>query len=85
MLTPEGVYVFNVLAMGLCNAGDLFESALHDFLSGLVGVTNIADDIVVFGSTQEEHDANVIRFLERCFKINLHLNPENCKSVPFFG
>ena len=27
-LTPEGVYVFNVLAMGLCNAGDLFESAL---------------------------------------------------------
>ena len=28
MLTPEGVYVFNVLAMGLCNAGDLFESAL---------------------------------------------------------
>ena len=28
MLTPEGVYVFNVLAMGLCNASDLFENAL---------------------------------------------------------
>ena len=27
MLTPEGVYVFNVLAMGLCNVGDLLESA----------------------------------------------------------
>ena len=52
--------------MGLCNAGDLFESALCDLLSGLVGITNIADDIIVFGSTQEEHDANVIRFLERC-------------------
>ena len=38
MLTPEGVYVFNVLAMGLCNAGDLFESALRDLLSGLPGV-----------------------------------------------
>ena len=25
MLTPEGVYVFNILVMGLCNAGDLFE------------------------------------------------------------
>ena len=65
MLIPEGVYVFNVLAMGLCNAGDLFESALHDLLSDLVGVTIIADDIVAFGSIQEEHDANVIRFLER--------------------
>ena len=87
MLTPEGVYVFNVLAMGLCNAGDLFESALCDLLSGLLGVTNIADDM--FGSTQEEHDANIIRFLERCLEIDLHLNPEkvriNCKSVPFFG
>ena len=52
MLTPEGVYVFNVLAMGLCNAGDLFESALCELLSGLPGVTNIADDILVYGSTQ---------------------------------
>ena len=75
--------------MGFCNAGDLFESALCDLLSGLPHVTNIADDIVVFGSTQEEHDANVIKFLERCLEIDLHLNPEkvrtNCKSLPFFG
>ena len=89
MLTSEGVHVFNVLAMGLCNAGDLFESALRDLLSGLLGMKNIANDIVVFGSTQEEHDANVIRFLERCLEIDLHLNPDkvkiNCKSVPFFG
>ena len=89
MLTPEGVNVYNVLAIGQCNAGDLFESALRDLLSGLPGVKNIADDILVFGSMQEEHDANVIRFLERCLEIDLHLNPDkikiNCKSVPFFG
>ena len=88
-VTPEGVYVFNVLAMGLCNAGDLFESALCDLLSGLPGVTNIADDMPIYGSTQEEHDANVICSLECCLEINLHLNPDkvkiNCKSVPFFG
>ena len=89
MLTPEGVYVFNVLVMGICNAGDLFESALQDLLSGLPDVKNIAEGIIVFGSTQEEYDANVIRFLERSLEINLHLNPDkvkiNCKSVPFFG
>ena len=56
-------------------------------LSGLPGIKNIADDILVFGSTQEEHDANVIRFLEGCLEIDLHLNKIkiNCKSVPFFG
>ena len=64
MLTPEGVCVFNILAMGLCNAGDLFESALCELPSGLPGVTNIADDILVYCSTQEEHDTNVICFLE---------------------
>ena len=89
MLTPEGIYVFNILAMGLCNAGDLFESALQDLLSGLPGAKNIVNDILVSGSTQKEHDANVIRFLERCLEIDLHLNPDkvkiNCRSVPFFG
>ena len=74
--------------MGLCNAGDLFESALCELLSGLPGVTNIADDILVYGSTQEEHD-DVICFLEWCLEINLHLNPNkvkiNCTSLPFFG
>ena len=64
MLTPEGVYVFNILAIGLCNAGDLFESPLCELLSGLPGITNITDDILVYGSTQEEHDTNVICFLE---------------------
>ena len=44
---------------------------------------------LIYGSTQEEHDANVIHFLECCLEIDLHLNPDkvkiNCKSVPFFG
>ena len=47
MLMAEGVYVFNVLAMGLCNMGNLFESALQDLLSSLPGMKNIADDILV--------------------------------------
>ena len=47
MLTPLGVYIFNVLAMGLSNSNDLFESALRELLQGLEGVVNIADDIFV--------------------------------------
>ena len=41
MLTPLGVYVFNVLAMGLSNSNDLFESALRELLQGLKGVVNM--------------------------------------------
>ena len=89
MLIPEGNYVFNVLAMGLCNSGDLFESALNQLLSHLTGVTRIANDILVYGTMQEEHDHNMIAFLETCLQIDLHLNPDkvrtNCAEIPFLG
>ena len=75
--------------MDLSNANDLFESAVWDLLKGLAGVVNIADDVLVFGATQEEYDHNVIFFLERCLEESLKLNADkmklNCKEVPFFG
>ena len=79
MLTPLGVYIFNVLTMGLSNSNDLFESALRELLQGLEGVVNIADDILVFGSTQQEHDHNVIAFLERCLEVDLKLSVSNIR------
>ena len=89
MLIPLGVYVFNVLTMGLSNSNDLFESALRELLQGLEGVVNIVDDILVFGSTQQEHDSNVITILEKCLEVGLKLNPSkirlNCSKVPFLG
>ena len=89
MLTPEGVYVFNVLAMGLYNSGDFLESALNQLLYHLTGMTRIANDILVYGTMQEEHDHNMIAFLKMCLQIDLHLNWEkagiNCAEIPFFG
>ena len=53
MLTPFGMCVYNVLAVGLSNATDLFETCIHEVLHGLNGCTNIADDILVYGTTNE--------------------------------
>ena len=89
MLTPEGVYVHNVLAMGLSLASDVFEMIIKDMIKGLPGVINIADDLLIFGSTIEEHDKNLLAVLDRCKEIGLTLNPKKfkfkCKMVPFFG
>ena len=89
MLTPEGVYVHNVLAMGLSLASDVFEMIIKDMIKGLPGVINIADDLLIFGSTIEEHDKNLLAVLDRCKEIGLTLNPRKfkfkCKMVPFFG
>ena len=53
MLTPFGIYVY-VLAMGLSNATDLFETCIREVLHGLSGCTNIADDVLVYGTTCDE-------------------------------
>ena len=54
MLTLIRVFIYNVLAMGLTNANDIFEQCLQDILHDLDGVFNIADDILVTGETYEE-------------------------------
>ena len=88
MLTPFGIYVYNMLAMGLSNATDLFETCIREILDGLSGVTNIADDVLVFGRTESEYKTNMTSFLDRCVEQDMHLNPDkiqiNCEAVPFF-
>ena len=89
MLTPIGVFIYNVLAMGLTNANDIIEQCLRDILHGLDGVFNIADDILVIGETYGEFKDNVIRFLDQCVEKDLHLNANkfklDCGTATFFG
>ena len=88
MLTPFGIHVYNVLAMGLSNTTDLFETCIREILHGLNGITNITDDVLVFGTTYDEFKSNLISFLDRCVE-DMHLNPDkiqiDCAEVPFFG
>ena len=54
MLTPIGIFIFNVLAMGLSNATDIFEKCMREIVKDLNGVVNITDDVLVFGKGKEE-------------------------------
>ena len=67
----------------------MFETCIREILEGLSGVTNIADDVLIFGRTESEFRNNVIAFLDRCIEQDMHLNPDkiqiNCTEVPFFG
>ena len=76
MLTPVGIYIYNVLAMGLSNATDILESIICQILEGLDGTINIADDVLVFGCDYNSFKSNVIGFLDRCVEKDLHLNPD---------
>ena len=87
--TPFGRYCFKRLPFGLSVSQDLFQAAMDDGLRNLPGVVSIADDIAVFGTTEEEQDRNLKMLMERAKKINLVFNGEKCQikqtEIPFFG
>ena len=49
----------------------------------------IADDVMIHGSTDEEHDCHLIQVLNKCCEIGLKLNPDKCEfrqtNVKFYG
>jgi lipid A disaccharide synthetase len=52
---------------------------MHQHLDDLEGVETDIDDILIHGTTEEEHDRRLESILERCEKINLTLNKEKCQ------
>ena len=84
-----GRYQFKRLPMGSKVASDIFQIMLDSVYIGLPGVTGIADDMVIFGRNEEEHDRNLILFLETTRKNGLVLNKKKLQfkkeEVSFFG
>ena len=62
---------------------------MHNILNGLKGVVCLIDDVLVCGTTQEEHDKNLLAVLHRIQDAGLTLNREkyefNKSSIKFLG
>ena len=58
-------------------------------LDGLNGVVCLIDDVLIFGSTQTEHDSRLMAVMERIKAANVTLNPKKCEfskpQVKFLG
>ena len=89
MALDIGRFQWKRLPMGTVVASDIFQKKLDAIYIGLPGVTGIADDMIVYGRTEEEHDRNLIRFLETTRRNGLKLNKSKLqfkrRQVSFFG
>ena len=87
--TPHGRYRWLRLPFGLKVSSEIFQKRLKQAIDDLPGVRCLADDILVFGSTLQEHDANLEGLLQRCVRDNIKLKKEKleyCKDeVKFHG
>ena len=75
--------------MGSIVAQDIFQRKLDAIFLSIPGVTGIADDMIIYGRSDLEHDKHLINFLEVCRKNTLTLNPDKMQfrlpQVSFFG
>ena len=88
-ITPFGRYCFNKLPFGISSAPELFQRRMSAILEGLDGVLCQMDDVLIFGTTKEEHDFQMATALKRIQSAGVTLNPDKCEfrrsSVKFLG
>jgi hypothetical protein len=81
-ITPNGLYEWNRVAMGLRGAPSYFQKAMcTEVLNGLLyNICEIyLDDIIIFGKTEEEFQANLGTVLARLASKNIFINPDKCE------
>ncbi|KAL5011216.1 hypothetical protein ScPMuIL_011700 [Solemya velum] len=87
--THLGLYRYKRLFFGVNSASEIFQEAIRQALIGLQGVVNISDDLLCFGSSQEDHETNLRALFQRLREKKLTLNPDKCEfnkiSLDFMG
>ena len=89
MALDIGRFQWTRLPMGSIVAQDMFQRKLDAIFLSVSGVTGIANDMIICGRTDQEHDQHLVNFLEVCRKNTLTLNPDKMQprlpQVSFFG
>jgi ribonuclease HI len=78
--TPIGNYQFVRCPFGARNSCAVFQAEMNRiFAEGLYSRCVVyVDDILIFGKTREEHDANLDWVLARCKQFNIKIKLEKC-------
>ncbi|CAB3979301.1 Transposon Ty3-G Gag-Pol poly [Paramuricea clavata] len=92
---PNGRYRYLRMPFGISSGPEEYQRRQREFLEGLEGVINIADDICIFGcgdtdeQASKDHDKNLIALLDRCSERDLRLSAKKIQfkatSVSFMG
>ena len=86
---PGHRYRFKRLPFGVRVAQDIFQEKMDLILMNCEGTVSIADDIIVFGENEEDHDRNLHRLMLRAREFGLVFNPDKCHikvpEIMFFG
>ena len=87
--THHGLYRYTRLPFGIASAPALFQRVMDQILQGMEKVTCYLDDILITGTSDEEHLMNLSEALQRLQNHGVRLKLEKCRfmedSVEYLG
>ncbi len=78
-ITPFGRYRYLRLPFGISSAPEAYHRTISRLFETIEGVETMMDDIIIWGSTKEEHDARLRKVLDTVKEANLKLKKEKCQ------
>ena len=87
--SPFGRFCFQRMPFGLVMSQDMFQQKMDQILEQCPRTIDIADDVAVFGRTEEEHDQSLRNLMQVAAKSELVFNSKKCiikaPQIHFFG
>jgi hypothetical protein len=87
--TSFGLFRYNRMCFGVASSPAQFQRCMDTMIADLPGVGAYLDDIIVTGSTSEQHWANLERLLSRLQDYGFRIRQEKCaffqESVEYLG
>ncbi|RXN39425.1 dynein heavy chain axonemal [Labeo rohita] len=77
-MTPVGRYAFLRMPYGISTGSEVFQRCMEQLFEGQPCAI-VVDDILIWGSTTEEHDLRLRQVMDRIRTVNLKLNPDKCR------
>lgn len=78
VITPFGLYEFNVMTFGLCNAAQSFQRLMDTALRGLDFCFTYIDDILIASDNKVQHQQHLRVVFERLREFGLSINVAKC-------
>ena len=78
-ITPYGHFCFNCLSFGITSMPEHFQWRMSEILQGLNQEVCLVDEILVYDSTQAEHDYHRMAALQHIKQARLTMSKGKCK------
>lgn len=78
-VTHVGMFRYKRLMFGMSSAPEIYQHIIRQTIAGCQGAANIADDIIIHGRDEEEHNARLHKVLKKLSEAGLTVNKDKCQ------